>query len=122
MSAITSRAIRVTSTATVATEFTTRNTRPVATAHSAATSACSSWPRNASTIASAIWSQILSGCPWVTDSDEKIVCLATTASLHGVLGADGLERLSQHQRDHGSRPDDGQIPEAQRGGSEQCAE
>jgi hypothetical protein len=36
---MTSRAIRVTSTLTVATEFTARKTRPVETAHSADTSA-----------------------------------------------------------------------------------
>ena len=61
MSAMTSRAIRVTSTLAWATEFTARKTRPVEMAPSAETSAAGSWKRKASTIASASWSQILSG-------------------------------------------------------------
>ena len=44
-------------------------TRPVVTIVSTATRAVGSCSRIASRIASEIWSQILSGCPSVTDSD-----------------------------------------------------
>src|SRR5262245_27915435 len=75
MSAMTSRATPVTSTAAVATALTTRNTSPVATAHSAETSAAGSRWSRASTTPSDTWSQILSGWPRVTDSEEKTLCL-----------------------------------------------
>src|SRR5699024_3285484 len=50
-------------------------TRPVDTQVSQATRASGSWARISSRMASEIWSQILSGCPSVTDSDVKR-CLA----------------------------------------------
>src|SRR5699024_1081859 len=50
-------------------------TRPVDTQVSQATRASGSWVRISSRMASEIWSQILSGCPSVTDSDVKR-CLA----------------------------------------------
>ena len=46
-------------------------TRPVVTIVSTATRLWGSWASIASRIESEIWSQILSGCPSVTDSDVK---------------------------------------------------
>src|SRR3990172_4315529 len=47
------------------------STRPVVTAVSHATRASGSWPMIASRSASEIWSQSLSGCPSVTDSEVR---------------------------------------------------
>src|ERR671918_306971 len=122
MSAMTSRAIRVTSTLASATELTARKTRPVDMAASAATSAPGSWKRKASTIASASSSQILSGWPRVTDSDEKIIRLATSASLVRFADPPRLECLPHRERRRGTRADHRQIGEAQRGRCQERAE
>src|SRR5436853_4227456 len=55
-------------------------TRPVVTIVSHATRPVGSSARTASSTLSLIWSDILSGCPSVTDSDVK-VCLLTTSTL-----------------------------------------
>ena len=49
--------------------FPATNTKPVVTVVSQATRAFASFDKIASKIESEIWSQILSGCPSVTDSD-----------------------------------------------------
>src|SRR5262245_29774243 len=113
MSAITSRAMRVTSTLACAIEWTARKTRPVEIAHSAETSAPGSWTRNASTIASAIWSQILSGCPRVTDSDERIVRLAMSISLRGFGLPHSLQHLARGQGRDGTGADEREIGDAE---------
>ena len=56
-------------------------TRPVEAQVSQATRASGSWVRISSRIASEIWSQILSGCPSVTDSEVNR-CLAINFVLH----------------------------------------
>ena len=56
-------------------------TRPVEAQVSQATRASGSWVRISSRMASEIWSQILSGCPSVTDSEVNR-CLAINFVLH----------------------------------------
>ena len=51
-------------------------TKSVDTSVSTATLDSGSCLRNSSNIASEIWSHTLSGCPSVTDSDEKVYVLA----------------------------------------------
>src|SRR5919205_1163999 len=71
---------------------------------------------------SATWSQILSGWPRVTDSEEKIVRLATRASRPRVAGSQRLDRLARQQRDQRARADDPDVEETERRRPEQRAQ
>src|SRR5690606_28909505 len=75
-------------------------TSPVVTATSQATRACGSSVRIASSTASEIWSQILSGCPSVTDSE-----VSNFFSVMGVLSFAQLRR-----RGRSCRPENGDHP------------
>ena len=59
-------------------------TRPVVTSVSHATRPAGSLSSTASSTASEIWSAILSGCPSVTDSEEKLKSPFTERLLHGL--------------------------------------
>ncbi len=65
-------------------------TRPVVTIVSTATRDVGSCARSASRIASEIWSQTLSGCPSVTDSDVK---RRSSAMPHSLLSRKVSERI-----------------------------
>src|ERR687896_1374268 len=113
MSAMTCRAVPAMSTLIAELSCTARKTSPVATVHSAETSAAGSRYRNASTMPSEIWSQILSGWPAVTDSDEKTVRLAT---------ARDLPERPREKRKHRAAADQRPVAKAERSGAEQPAQ
>ena len=64
---------------------------PVVAQHSQATWASGSWASMASSTASEIWSQILSGCPSVTDSDVKkcLIFYALRGCIHNKSSPNG---------------------------------